>query len=179
MNNNQKIYLDEEGFEEYLKELKNLEKKLEQIKKEKVNAGKGKTHDGFHDNFEYEQARREQDVVSAMINQKKGNLSNIVVIKREGKDEMVDIGDFVYLDVFMDGKDPQGKLIKLTGSTKPKVSGEIHEVTINSPVGKAIYKKKVGSDVTYSVKGNPIKVIIRSKSSNLGDLLKDKNCIKR
>lgn len=179
MSEEKKIYLDEEGLEEYLREIRELEDKLYQTKKEKVNAGKEKTHDGFHDNFEYEQARREQDMISSLIQQKKAALLNIVIIKREETEDIVDLGNYVSIEVLAEGKEPRAKIIKLTGSSSPKLDDEIHEVTINSPLGKAVYKKKVGEEDIYKVNERVFKVRILSKSNNLSDLTENKKVNKR
>ena len=40
---------------------------------------------------------------------------------------------------------------------------DIEEVTVNSPLGKAIYLKKIGDTVTYKVKDNDYIVIIKEK----------------
>ena len=179
MNNNQKIYLDEEGYEEYLKEIRELEKKLSQIKKEKNNAGRGKTHDGFHDNFDREQAARDQDMLNTLISQRKANMRNIVVISKRSEDGLVDLGDYVYVEVSSDENEIQGRLIKLTGALMPKTADEVHELTINSPIGKAIYKKSVGETVFYKVRGKEFKVVIKGRTKTLNELIDNKKNIRR
>ena len=179
MNNNQKIYLDEAGFEEYLKEINELEKRLSQIKKDKNNAGRGKTHDGYNDNFDREQATRDQDRLSTLIDQRKANIRNIVVISKRSEDGLVDIGDYVYVEVSLNENETQGKLIKLTGALMPKTASEVHELTINSPIGKAIYKKSVGSEVEYTVNGRIIKAVVKGRAKSLDELIDKKKTTKR
>ena len=179
MSDNKKIYLDEDGVEQYLAEIKELETKLAQIKKDKNSSGKGKTQDGFYDNFDREQASRDQDMLSSIIEQRKNDLKNIVIVNKRDEDGLVDLGDYVYVEVSLSESETQGKLIKLTGSLTPKATDQVHELTINSPLGKAIYKKSVGAEVTYTVKGKNINAVIKARAKTLDEIVEKKKTAKR
>lgn len=53
-----KIYLTDEGLNEYRKEIKNLKDKLAEIQKIKSEACFGAVGDGWHDNFTYEDGQK-------------------------------------------------------------------------------------------------------------------------
>ena len=63
------------------------------------------------------------------------------------------------------------RTVKLIGSLNPNMENKIREITINSPLGKAVYGSKVGDCVEYCVNGKIISVIIRNKSKNINELL--------
>lgn len=178
MSDNKKIYLDEAGYEEYLKEIRELEAKLAQIKKDKNSYGRSRINDGIQDNFEREQAARDLDGLSALIAQKKANIKNIVMVSKSDDDGLIDLGDYVCIELNLNDK-VQTKVIRLTGSLTPKATEEVHEVTINSPLGKALYRKGVDDEFTYKVKEKNIKGVVRSRAKALEELNEKKNTVKR
>ena len=72
--------------------------------------------------------------------------------------------------LLLDGKEKSLKKVKLVGGV-PDISREdgIICITINSPLGNALYKKQVGDVVSYVVKQNQFNVEILAKEKDLID----------
>lgn len=56
----------------------------------------------------------------------------------------------------------------------PNFGAEVFEISINSPLGKAVYQRKVGDNVSYTVNGKVFNVTIINKSKTLAESSKDK-----
>lgn len=144
-----KIYLDKNGYEEYLKEIDNLK---EQIKENNTNITEYQSSDaygdGWHDNFAYEQARKYEDTLFHQLNKKIYNLSNIVIVDDKLDDNQVGLNCIV--SILFDGEDDIEKYF-LTGSYNSNMDCDIPIITLNSPLGEAIYKKIKGESFLYNV----------------------------
>ena len=92
----------------------------------------------------------------------KAKLQNIEIVEKCGEEELVDIGDIVKIDmIFSEGKREE-KTIKLV-ATIPNLDSKIKEVSINSPMGNAMYHKKVGEIATYRVQNRSFIIQIKEK----------------
>ena len=96
----------------------------------------------------------------------KQKIENIEIIENIGNEELVDIGDIVVVETIFSEDDTETNTFKLVG-TNPDFSKEIPEISINSPLGVAIYHKKVGEKSSYKVQDNIFNVEIKSKQSEL------------
>ena len=142
-----KIYLDEEGYQNYLKEIEEIREK---IRKNNVDISEFMSDDaygdGWHDNFAYEQAiKKESSLLFELANKKKG-LSKIEIITNKKCSNKVEIGSVVTIKI-----DDELEKYKLIGNTVSDLTQEIPNITLNSPLGKAIYNKKSGDFFSYSV----------------------------
>lgn len=89
-------------------------------------------------------------------------LSRIKIIEKHNDPDMIDIDDVVTADLVYDEDDIETLTFKLVGilsSTKPTTE----EVSVNSPLGAAVYRKKVGDQCNYEVNGLTINVLIRDR----------------
>lgn len=89
-------------------------------------------------------------------------LSNIVIIEKHNDNEIIDIGDTLLVDMIFSADDSEKFTFKLVG-TNGNHDAKIQEVSINSPLGMSVYKKKIGDQTGYSVKGGLISVTIKQK----------------
>ena len=74
--------------------------------------------------------------------------------------ELVDVGDYVRLDLGFTGETPEEievRLLTISSSLKD-------EISIESPLGHAIYGSKVGDRGSYDVNNNTINYFIKAKS---------------
>jgi transcription elongation GreA/GreB family factor len=158
------ILLTKEGLEEFKDEISNLKEKLNKIQTEKSEAYAGAIGDGWHDNFAYEDAKRYEDTVVKQINNLVEQSNYIKLIELESlNSNIVNINDMVELEfIYEDGNRDVGKF-KLTGNWKSKDYNDYQEVTLNSPLGKSIYKKGLNCRVEYSVNEKTIVVNILRK----------------
>ena len=64
---------------------------------------------------------------------------------------------------FYDQEEYEDEWIKITGKYFPNLNSPIKEITINSPLGKALYLKKIGSKVKYVANQKDLQVEILEK----------------
>lgn len=158
-----KIYLSKDGYNQYLEEIDKLKEKLNQNNLSKKQAYEEAPGDGWHDNFVFEDIVRQEDNLLTQIENIIKKNKDIVVIERKNNDNLVDIDDIVELElIYQDGSSEMDKFL-LTASYKTNHFSNIDEVSINSPLGRCIYLKKIGTTSSYEVNGITIKVNIIEK----------------
>lgn len=148
----EKIYLDKEGYQNYLKEIEALRKKVEENAKEMSEYASDDAYgDGWHDNFAYEETLRKENALFYELNQKIEGLKKIEIIDKKGKEDQVTVGSIV--EVQFEGEE-KTEVYEITGDTSSKIDSEVVTITLNSPLGKALYGKKRGDCFSYKVKEN-------------------------
>ena len=147
-----KIYfVSQAGYDLFLEELDNLKSSLNRNGKEKSESFASAIGDGWHDNFDFEEAARNEKKILKQIADRKKILGNLVIIKEEEKNQnIVGIEDLLSVKLEYDDNSIENCLFKLVG-------------TFYSPIGKAIYHKKIPSITDYVVNDKMIKVFIESK----------------
>lgn len=157
---NNKIYLTDEGLNEYRNEIKILNDKLAEIQKMKSEAYSGAIGDGWHDNFAYEDAKRQEDAIVTQIKDLGDKSKYIEIITNDIKDQnIINLNDILKIEFTYEDGTKDEEIIKLTGNWKLKEYDEIQEVTLNSPIGKNIYGKDIKDIIEYSV--NEKKIIVK------------------
>lgn len=155
------IYLDEEGFKEHLKSIEILKEKLRKLKKEKTFAYEN-SGDGFHDNFEFDEARREMDKILYEIQEKTLQIEKIVIIEKKEEDA-IELNDILSLTL-ISGNNTRTNLYKLVSTFKlANEDDQYVYLSLNSPIGKAIYHKHEGEQVECEINGKKILIIIGNK----------------
>lgn len=97
------------------------------------------------ENGDYHAAREDQAMNEAEIRRVEERLAGAKVVeKQEGMDTIVFIGSTVRLKDLDRGDDD---LYKLVGEPSGKVTLEYVEVSVNSPMGEALMKSRVGDTV--------------------------------
>lgn len=151
----EKIYLDENGYQEYLKAIEKIREKIKQNSTDITEFQSDDAYgDGWHDNFAYEQAIKKENALFYELEQKLKGLNNIEIIK--DKDNKKGLGLNNIVEILFD-KEQEIEVYKLTGGINSNMDNEIPKISINSPLGKAIYNKKVNNIFEYEVDG--IKII--------------------
>ena len=82
------------------------------------------------------------------------------------KNELINIGDVLVLEIKYADDDIEKVKIKLTGNYSPNTNSdnEIQEITLNSPLGKAIYQKNINDkDINYVVQNRKIEIKVIEK----------------
>lgn len=151
----EKILLTKEGYEQFNKLLDSLEKKSNDNGINTTEACINAVGDGWHDNFAFETLVEDERKLSYQINKMNQDKSKIEIINDKYKQNYVNINNIVSLKFIYNDNNELEDLI-LTGNYIPNEN----EITLNSPLGKAIYKKKIGDIVQYVVSDNTIKVEI-------------------
>ena len=149
----EKIILDEKGYEEYLKDIDEIKEK---IRKNSADISESQSDDaygdGWHDNFAYEQAISKERSLMYELDTKMKGLKNIKIVKKKENSDYVDLNTIVLVE--FNNEEREEYLI--TGSSSSDINSSIPEITLNSPLGKALYKKKKGDTFTYKVEENNI-----------------------
>jgi len=178
MSDIEKIYLDEEGYNQHLKEIERLKALLSSNNREKSSAYVNAVGDGWHDNFAFEQAKRDEYKIMCDLQRKIEELNRIVVIEKTHDASSVDIGDYIVVCVNYGEGDLEDETFRLTGSETPNFDLEIPEVTVNSPLGKTVYQHEVGYKGEYTVQSRVFKVEIKKIAKSLDDLTFDDDNVK-
>jgi len=158
------ILVDEFGYTQFFEELE----KLKQLSLNKTQmageAIKEAVGDGWHDNFAYEEAMREERNIATRISKmlEEQKMLKIIELKSLGN-EFINIGDSFEIEICYDIDDRETEKLTLTGKYKPNTDLVIKEITLNSPIGKAVYQQKINSSVSYFVNENKIDITILRK----------------
>ena len=161
-----KIYfVNQAGYDLFLEELDNLKSSLNRNGKEKSESFASAIGDGWHDNFDFEEAARNEKKILKQIADRKKILGNLVIIKEEEKNQnIVGIDDLLSVKLEYDDNSIENCVFKLVGTFySNNNTDDYQEITLNSPIGKAIYHKKIPSITDYVVNDKMIKVFIESK----------------
>lgn len=149
-----KIYLDQEGYQNYLKE---LDKIREKIRKNSVDISEYMSDDAYgdtwHDNFAYEQAISKENALFYEYKRKLDGLSKIEIIESKNIHDRVEIGSIV--EIQFEGE-IDTEIYKLTGNTTSSMGDNLMNITINSPLGSSIFKKKKMDTFQYDIDSNQI-----------------------
>ena len=154
-----KLLVSKEGYDEYFSELEKLKSSLTNNAIDGSAAYTDAVGDGWHDNFAFEQTMRQEKQIVYNIKKMINEQKNLVIVEKHNKKNYVDIGDTVEIKFFYSDGEEETETYKLTGN----YLSNNDEITLNSPLGKSIYNKKIGSIVKYKVNNNEIKVQIISK----------------
>lgn len=157
----EKIKLNKQGYEDYLKEIEKKEKQLADLRMYKGTDAIFQG-DNWHDNPTLYQTELQEKSLMREITEMRRRAQNIEIVENAGNEELVDIGDIVKIDIIFSEDDRKEELFKLV-ATEPNFDLEIKEVSINSPIGNAMYHKKVGEIATYKVQDRIFTLQIKEK----------------
>lgn len=146
-----KILVSEEGYQQFYDKLNELKKKSNLNGVSLSKSYNDYVGDGWHDNPVYEEAMRknrmiDKDIETMIIQSKKLKLINDA--KKIG---YVNIGDVLKVEFIYSLDNREEEIIKITGKYIPNTDLDIEEITLNSPIGRAIYKEKIGNTCFYEV----------------------------
>ena len=161
----QEILLDENGYKQFCDEIERLKEQSDNNAISGSEAYEAAVGDGWHDNFAFEQSMRESRQLAKRIDDLMAKKKSIKIIEDKNiKEDLVNIGDVVKLRIKGENIDEEEN-IKLTGNYIPSINDDIEEITLNSPMGKVLYKAKIGDKVTYSIEDRIFEVTIISKEN--------------
>lgn len=155
------IYLDDEGYQKFLELIEQLKTQYKQIqsgRRESFDAGAG---DGW-DSPEFEEIEREERRILGQLQKMYAEKERIIIIKKHNEEQIVDIGDILVVDITFSDDDSEEDIFKLVGGDSDFTT-DIKEISVNSPIGGAVYKKKIGEKCFYTVEGRDISLVIKKK----------------
>lgn len=145
----EKIYLDQDGYDNYLKELDEIREKIRNNSSDISEYMSDDAYgDTWHDNFAYEQAIKKENALFYEYKKKLEGLNYIEIVDVNTLKECVDIGAVVEIK-FDD--ESESEFYKITGNTVSTVENGMVAITINSPLGKNIFKKKKNESFKFEV----------------------------
>lgn len=150
------IYMDEEAYRDFLSSMKDLEGKIKKARYEKGSGALEQKGDTWHDNFTFENAKNTEMMLTKRYFDLKNELSRIKIIKQTAEKDIVGVGSSFTL-LFADDVEKKEVDLKLVSSTK---NLDDNNVTLNSPMGKSIYGKKIGDIIEYKINNKIIKASI-------------------
>lgn len=157
------IYLDQEGYEKFKKEIEGLKAKLASIDVERGTACSDAIGDSWHDNFAYDEAVRKENFTVNQLKEKLEELERVVIIEKSNDKNLIEIGDTVVVDMISPTGAVKEHVIKIVASFDLSAGEGVRVVSIESPIGKAIYHKHVGDRSAYIVNGNSFTINIKSR----------------
>lgn len=173
----EKLKLNKQGYESYLREIEKKEGELARVRmykgSEAIYQG-----DNWHDNPTLYQTEAEERTLMREIAEMKFKLQNAEIIENLEDETLIDIGDVVKVDMIFSENNREEEIFKLV-TTNPAfdMNSEIKEISINSPAGYAIYRKKVGEVVTYKVMDREFTLEIKERMNLTFE--EDSNNLKR
>ena len=98
------------------------------------------------------------------IAEMKQKLLTAEIVENLGDESLIDIGDIVKIDMIFSESDREEEIFKLV-ATNPSFGLDtgISEVSINSPIGKAMYHKRIGETAQYKVNDRTFTIQIKEK----------------
>jgi transcription elongation factor GreA len=133
--------LTKEGHEMLISELDDLIKNKRKEVAERLKEAKDFGGE-LSENSEYENAKNDQAFIEGRIEQINEILQNVIIIKKKEKGT-VDLGSTVVVKDLEDKKEKKFKIVSSIESDPEK-----NKISDESPIGKALFSKKIGDVVT-------------------------------
>lgn len=161
------ILVSKDGYEQFFLELEKLKDSITSNALVSTEACNDAVGDGWHDNFAYDEAMRQERFIVSKINNMINDITFLKVIDDEYESEKVNVGDVIEVLIKYAEDDEEKEALKLTGNySLCNDDTSIREVSLNSPIGKALYKQNIGATLSYNVGNNKIEVSILRKINN-------------
>ncbi|MBP3635178.1 MAG: GreA/GreB family elongation factor [Bacilli bacterium] len=154
------ILVTEEGYKQFYEKFEDLKNSSLTNANTLSKAYNDYVGDGWHDNPAYEEAMRVNRMIDNNIKTMLEQSKKLKVINDTYDENLVNINDIVKIEFIYSEDDIENEIIKLTGKFIPNEELDICEITLNSPIGKAIYKKKIGDICSYDVANKKMKIRI-------------------
>lgn len=160
--NNKKNYtLTKEGYENLLNELKQLKKRFNDNERAMSLSIQNAPGDGPHDNAEFEALQGQEKLLVGQIDRLEERLRIAKIIEVPKLDEtQINVNDTVLLRLIYDEDDIVEDIYTLVGTDGDMKNNKI---SINSPIGSAIFQRRIGEIVPFVVNDSTFNVAIVEK----------------
>ena len=157
------IYLDDEGLKLYKESINNLIKSVDRVNDEISKLRNDLKHDNIDKINELYELR---DQMIRKIEDKRNTLTLVKLIEKENNENILDLGDTATIELDFGDNDKETCLIKLV-SVESYTENGMECVSINSPLGRALYRKNVGEKTYYMVNNNKVNVTLLKKNNKV------------
>lgn len=156
-------YLDEEGYDKYIEEIKETRKELAKIKASKHDAYNATSSNSLGDNFDFEETERLEVMTLGKLKRLVEGLQDIVIVKeQEKKEDTVNLNDCVELSLYIKEEQEIEKFKLVAYRDVNNEDEDYTPISLSSPIGRAIYGRKIGETIPYSVGDDKFKVKIKT-----------------
>lgn len=150
----QQYIMTQKGYDEAKEKLKYLQTVKRQEIVERI--AEARSHGDLSENAEYDAARNEQTMNEIEITDLDYKIKNAVIVEESNDKTTVHVGAKVKVyDVEME----EEIVYEITGSTEADAMNNI--ISNESPVGKALLKRKVGDTVKVSAPNGEYELVIK------------------
>ena len=145
-------YLTKYGMAAFRKKLAMLEQKLDESLKNAGEAAQNSSN-SYHDNFEYEEGMRQQEMLSRQISELWKAIQNVRIADEPADDKQIAMGHFVTVR-FDDRSTPEQLILCGEGE------GALFEnaCSPSSPLGQALLGMTSGAKKTFSAGGRDMQI---------------------
>lgn len=157
------IYLDDEGLKLYKESINNLIKNVDRVNDEISKLRNDLKHDNIDKINELYELR---DQMIRKIEDKRNTLTLVKLIEKENNENILNLGDYATIELDFGDNDKETCLIKLV-SVESYTENGMECVSINSPLGRALYRKNVGEKTYYMVNNNKVNVTLLKKNNKV------------
>ena len=151
----EEILVTEDGYNQFMELLNSIEKKISDTDTDSTEACEAATGDGWHDNFSFEALVEDSRKLNYQLKKMYNDKTKLRIISDKYVERVININDTATIKFIYDN-DYDIDEITLTGLYIPNDN----QTSLNSPLGKAIYKQKISSILEYKVNNNIIKIEI-------------------
>ena len=150
------IKVSKEGY-------RSLERSLEDLNKKLIDVGKYKNKiaaengDVWHDNNDFEQTEIMERSLMKEISDLKEKLRNAEIVTSDDVEGKVGFGSIVTVNIGSSDSPKEKETFLVSDSDE---ESEYYKISINSPIGKAIFNQEVGYVGNYDVNGKKWQVEI-------------------
>ena len=155
-----KMKIDRATYLALLNDLENLKNQANANTKKRRTAFESETRENINSS-ELEENFREADVIRNEIGLRYAILEKSEIVDFERNENQISINDIIDVDIMLPNGEIETETIKMVVMGTGHTNG-IMEVTVNSPMGRAIINKEIGDICTYAVNGNEFRVKINS-----------------
>lgn len=157
------IYLDDEGLKLYKESINNLIKNVDRVNDEISKLRNDLKHDNIDKINELYDLR---DQMIRKIEDKRNTLTLVKLIDKENNENILNLGDYATIELDFGDNDKETCLIKLV-SVESYTENGMECVSVNSPLGRALYRKNVGEKTYYMVNNNKVNVTLLKKNNKV------------
>lgn len=155
------ILVDKNGYNEFFLELENLKKSLLLNASEGSKAYQDAVGDGWHDNFAFEQSMIKERNIANQIDKMLEDSKRLKIIENENENpDVIGVNCIIKIEFMYPNNNKEIDFVKLTGNYLPKLDSDIMEITLNSPLGKTLYKKRKNEKTFYIINEQKIDINI-------------------
>ena len=164
MNKNEYV-LTSDGYKKALAKLKRLQEEYDANGRAISKTIQDATGDGPHDNGEFDALQAKEQLLVSQINRltKQIEAASIIDIPKLS-DNQVNIGDYILLKLIYDDDEEMQTYQLVGGDGDPN----LNQVSLNAPIGKAVFKAKVGEKKPFIVNDHTFYVEIVEKIKHDG-----------